>query len=120
MSSSRARWPRSSDSSSAGSPRRSASPCASSTSLRRARAEAALDMLDHTHDPPVSEDVGSMRALIDARIRPLPSGFELPHDAEEPTTKQRLAMLEDFLASPEGRRWQADEDAEDVARLAID
>jgi len=86
----------------------------------RARAEAAFDMLDHTWEPPVDEDVGPMRALIEARMRLLPEGFELPDDHVEITPEERDALLEDFLTSPEGRRWRGDEDAEDVAQLAID
>ena len=86
----------------------------------RARAEAAFDMLDHTWDPPVGEDVRPMRALIEARVGLLPGGFELPDEYVEITPEERDALLEDFLASPEGRRWRGDEDAEDVARLAID
>jgi hypothetical protein len=86
----------------------------------RARAEAAFYMLDHTWDPPVNEDVGPMRALIEARLRLLPEGFELPDVYVEVTPEERDALLEDFLSSPEGRRWRGDEDAEDVAQLAID
>lgn len=86
----------------------------------RARIEDALDMLDHTFDPPVGEDVHAMRALIDARLRLLPSGFELPETHVEVTLEERDALLEDFLASAEGRRWRGDDDAEYAARLAID
>ena len=86
----------------------------------RARVEAALYMLDHTYDPPVSEDLRPMRALLDARMRRLPDGFELPDDSEELTPEQREALLADFLISPEGRRWHGDEEAEEVARMAID
>ena len=86
----------------------------------RARVEAALYMLDHTFDPPVSEDVHELRALTDARMRLLPGGFELPDTYVEVTPAEREALLADFLASAEGRRWRGDEDAEDVARLAID
>lgn len=86
----------------------------------RARVEAALYLLDHTYDPPVSEDVRPMRALIDARMRTLPEGFELPEDHVEVTPDERDALLDDFLSSPEGQRWRGDEDAEDVAQLAID
>ena len=87
----------------------------------RARAEAAFTMLDHTWDPPVNEDVRSLRrALIDARLRLLPEGFELSDDHVEATPAEREALLDDFLSSPEGRRWRGDEDAEDVAHLAIE
>jgi hypothetical protein len=86
----------------------------------RARAEAAFDMLDHTWGAPVDEDVGPMRALIEARLRLLPEGLEVPDDYVEITPEEREALLEDFLSSPEGRRWRGNEDAEDVAQLAID
>ena len=86
----------------------------------RARAEAAFYKLDHTWDPPVTEDVRPMRALIEARLRLLPDGFELPDDYVEVTPEERDAVLEDFLSSPEGHRWRGDEDAEDVAQLVID
>jgi hypothetical protein len=86
----------------------------------RARVEAALYMLDHTYDPPVSDDVRMLRALIDARMRLLPEGFELADDFAEMTPEQRDEMLAEFLASPEGQRWRGDEDAEDVAGTAID
>jgi hypothetical protein len=85
----------------------------------RARIEAALSMLDRTYDPPVGEDVQPARAMIDARVRLLPDGFELPDEALEVTPEQRDALLADFLASPDGKRWRDDEDAEDVVRLAI-
>jgi hypothetical protein len=77
-------------------------------------------MLDHTYEPPVSEDVRPMRALIDARIELLPDGFELADDDEEVHVEERGALLADFLGSPEGEHWRGDEDAEDVAELAID
>jgi hypothetical protein len=86
----------------------------------RARAEAAFDMLDHTWGAPVDEDVGPMRALIEARLRLLPEGLEVPDDYVEVTPKEREALLEDFLSSPEGQCWRGNEDAEDVAQLAID
>jgi hypothetical protein len=86
----------------------------------RARAEAAFYMLDHTWGAPVDEDVGPMRALIEARLRLLPEGLELPDDDVEVASEEREALLEDFLSSPEGQRWRGIEDAEDVAQLAID
>jgi hypothetical protein len=85
----------------------------------RARVEAALYMLDHAYDPPVNEDVRPMRALIDARMRLLPDGFELPDEYQEVAPAERDVLLADFLAAPEGLRWRGDEDAEDVAGLAI-
>jgi hypothetical protein len=85
----------------------------------RGRVEAALYMLDHILDPPVSEDVRLMRALIQARMRLLPEGFELPDEHRELAPEERDALLADFVDSPEGGRWRGDEDAEDVAHLAI-
>jgi len=86
----------------------------------RARVEAALYMLDHTYDPPVNEDARPLRALVDARMHLLPDGHELPDDVEEVTPQERDTLLADFLSSPDGQRWHGDEDAEDVAQLAID
>jgi hypothetical protein len=86
----------------------------------RARVEAALYMLDHTWDPPVDKDVRALRALVDARLRLLPDGFELPDDHEEVSAEDREQLLADFLAPPEGERWRGVEDAEDVVTMAID
>jgi len=58
----------------------------------RARVEAGLYMLDHTDDPPVDEDVSRLRALIDARIRLLPDGFELPDEYEEMSSEARRSL----------------------------
>ena len=86
----------------------------------RARVDAALYMLDHTYDPPVSEDVRALRALIDARMGLLPDGFELADDFTEITPEERDELLADFLASPEGQRWRGDEDGKDVVSTAVD
>jgi hypothetical protein len=86
----------------------------------RSRIEAALYMLDHTLDPPVNEDVRRLRVLIAARMRLLPDGFELPDDYRQLTPEDREALVDDFLTSPEGQGWDGDEDAEDVAHLAIE
>jgi hypothetical protein len=85
----------------------------------RARIEAALYMLDHTYDPPVDDDVGALRGLIDGRVRQLPDGFELPEAYEELSVEERERLLAEFLTSPEGRRWRGDEGAEDVVETAI-
>jgi hypothetical protein len=86
----------------------------------RARVEAALYMLDHTLDPPVDDDVYSLRALMEARVRLLPEGFALADDYVEYAPTERDALLTDFFASPEGRRWRDDEHAQEIAELAID
>jgi hypothetical protein len=85
-----------------------------------ARVTAALDVLDHTFDPPVDEDVSRLRALIDARIDLLPDGFDLEDEYEEIPRAEREQVLEAFLGSPHGRRWRGDEDAENVFATAID
>lgn len=85
-----------------------------------ARVAAALDVLDHTYDPPVDEDVPRLRALIDARVDQLPVGFVLDEEYEEVPQAERERMLEAFLESSSGQRWRGDEDAEDVVATAID
>ncbi len=86
----------------------------------RARVVAALDVLDHTYDPPVDEDVSRLRALIEARVDLLPDGFQLGDAYEDVPQADRERILGEFLASPHGKRWAGDEHAEDVAATAID
>lgn len=86
----------------------------------RARIEWALEALDETYDPPVSEDVRAMRAFVEARLRALPAGFQLPAEDVPPGPEEREALMADFLTSPEGERWGSDDDAADVVELAID
>ena len=83
------------------------------------RIDDALYMLDHTLDQPVSEDVHPLRALIQARTTLLPEGAA-PPELEAPTPQERARLLMDFLDSPEGQRWRGDQDAEDIASVAID
>jgi hypothetical protein len=86
----------------------------------RARVAVALDVLDHTLEPPVREDVWMLRALVEARLRLLPDGFPRAPEAAQVAPAEREALLAEFLAAPEGARWKADEDAEFVIRHAID
>lgn len=86
----------------------------------RARVEDALEILDHTYDPPVDGDVRTLRALIEARMRLLPAGAVLADEVHEFEPAERERLLADFLDSPEGRRWRGDEDAEDAVATAID
>src|SRR5262249_39239852 len=83
----------------------------------RARIEEALDVLDHTLEPPVDDDVHSLRGMIERRLRGPPGGSHPPATLVE---MPRDALLADFLSSPEGGRWRGDEAAEYVAQLAID
>jgi len=86
----------------------------------RARVERALDMLDRTLDPPVDEDVRSLRALIAARMRTLPASGSAPAEPQEVEQEKCERLLADFLGSSEGGGWRGDEDAEEVAIAAID
>jgi hypothetical protein len=76
----------------------------------RALVEDALYMLDHTDDPPVTEDVHILRALIDARIRVLPVRCERPR---EPSDEERVHL---FVVSPDRERRRGHEEASDVIR----
>jgi hypothetical protein len=86
----------------------------------RARIVAAFDVLDHTYEPPVDEDVSRLRALVEARIDLLPA--RLQHDDEDHDIPQadRERMLNEFLDSTPGKQWAGDEHAEDVVATAID
>ena len=87
----------------------------------RVRVEDALEILDHTFDPPVDEDVRALRALMRARIRTLPE-----RDAEEDEEPERLrpgsasGCSSTSSTRPRASAGAGDEDAEDAARLAID
>jgi hypothetical protein len=86
----------------------------------RVRVEEALDILDHTLDPPVNADVQPLRALMYARMRSLPAGGTVAEEVDEVTPAQRAQLLADFLDSAQGQRWRGDEDAEDLAEIVID
>jgi hypothetical protein len=85
----------------------------------RARVERALDIFEHTLDPPVDDDVGALCAFVDARMTLLPAGTTLPDAYVEVAPEKRERLLSDFLKSSEGRRWCDDEAAEDVVAFAI-
>jgi len=86
----------------------------------RARVEEALEILDHTLEPPVDEDVRPLRAFVKARIRTLPEGGAGREEEPEVTPEEREQLLADFLDSPEGHSRRGDEGAEDIVELAID
>jgi hypothetical protein len=51
----------------------------------RARVQVAREVLDNARDPPVDDDVGILRALVDARLRLLPDGLQRsPHTLSGP------------------------------------
>lgn len=84
-----------------------------------ARIAVAVDMTDHTLDPPVGEDYWSLRALIDARLRALPVGGEEP-TRPEVSIDERERLVQAFRASGEGAPFATDRQALDVVSLAID
>ncbi len=86
----------------------------------RARIEDALEILDHTLDPPVNEDVRPLRALMYARIGTLPEGGAGQDEEPVLTPEERERLHADFLDSPEGLRWRGDADARDIVELAIE
>lgn len=86
----------------------------------RARIEAGFEALDRSPGVAVGEDVWTLRALVEARVRLLPGGFSLPAAPAAVGAEGRDALLADFLAAEEGARWRGDADAEYAARLAID
>ncbi len=65
-----------------------------------ARIGAAIGETDQTWQPPVTEDLRQLRALVLARLEALPKGgvFLVP---EPPDEEEREVLLEEFLASDE-------------------
>lgn len=86
--------------------------------LAAARIRAALELTEMTLGPPLGEDFHALRSLLDARLRLLPEGGEVP-EVPEVSAAERDSLLEAFLRSREGRRFREDEDAADMASLAI-
>ena len=66
----------------------------------RARYEAALDLTDHTLDPPVPEDFEDTRPLVARRMALLPPGGEVP-EVPVPDGEEVEELVEAFLDSPE-------------------
>src|SRR3954454_960896 len=84
-----------------------------------ARIRDGLELTDMTLGAPVSEDYWSLRSLAGARLRALPEDGTLPERREiEPEERQRL--LEEFLASAEGKPWRSDPYAQDAVGFAIE
>ena len=82
------------------------------------RLRAALAATSQAFEPPVSFDFVQLRALIEARIRELPEGWELepvPIMAEP----ERQALVDDFLSSTEAAGLPAD-DEDAPARVAAE
>jgi hypothetical protein len=65
-----------------------------------ARWRAALEMTDRTMDPPTTEDLDHLRALVLARLATVPSDGEVPATREVPGD-ERDKLLTDFLESDE-------------------
>ncbi|MDP9341329.1 MAG: hypothetical protein M3Q23_04280 [Actinomycetota bacterium] len=81
----------------------------------RGRIERALAMTDMTLDPPVADEFFATHALLEARMRALPKGWE-----EEPRPEfgraERDTLVDDFLGSP----WSAGVPNAEQAGLFVD
>lgn len=84
-----------------------------------ARIRAAMELTDTTLGAPVGEDYAALRSLALLRADSLPGG-EVDVDIPELDDADRQRLLADFLASPEGAGVEADTDASEAVRLAID
>lgn len=79
----------------------------------------AIEFTDMTWDPPVEEDYWPGRAVARLRVDQTPQAV-VPEERPEMSEVARDALLDDFLASPEGAGVARDGDAAWVATLAID
>jgi hypothetical protein len=73
------------------------------------RLRAALAVTDQTFEPPLSFDFVQLRALIEARIRELPEGWE-PEAAPLMPEPEREALVDDFLSSAEAADLETDDE----------
>jgi hypothetical protein len=84
-----------------------------------ARLREALAVTDHTVDAAPSLELSSLRSFVNSRVRLLPpSAVVLAR--REIGDAEREALLDDFLSSVEGARFEHVPWAHDVVRLAID
>ena len=81
---------------------------------RTAASSSASNATQTNSSPP------RLRALIEARVDLLPTGFRLGDEYEDIPQAERDWMLAAFLASKPGKRWAGDEHAEDVVATAIE
>jgi len=77
-----------------------------------------MNLTEMTLDPPVSEDYARLRALAMLRADEAPGGARTA-EREELPAKERDALRDEFLASPEGRTFAPDGDEAFAASLAI-
>lgn len=91
-----------------------------SLSEAAARIASAMGETDQSWQPPVTEDLRHLRALLLARLEVLPKGGVFPVP-EPPDEEEREVLLDEFLASDEvvGLVGPDAEDAEDVEHLAF-
>jgi hypothetical protein len=80
---------------------------------------AAIARTDMTWDPPVAEDFWSGRALALLRSDRTPGAVDRPEPTEL-SAEERDRLRDEFLASPEARKFAPDGDEAWVASLAID
>lgn len=86
--------------------------------LAGARMREALWRTERTLDAPVGEDFASLRAIADAHARAIP-GADLGEE-DEVSDAQRDAAFDGFFASAGGKPFAEDNDALELAILAID
>ena len=84
-----------------------------------ARWRAAFEMTDMTLEPPTTEDLDQMRALVLARLTRMPSGGRVPQPPPVDEA-ERDRLLSQFLESDETiGLWHDDEEEEAVCHLAM-
>jgi hypothetical protein len=71
--------------------------------VARAEVEAAIEQGARTYPQPVTDTWPAVRPLVEWLVRMLPAGGE-PRRAEEWSEEELTALLEDFFASPYGRK----------------
>lgn len=84
-----------------------------------AQIHAAMGLTELTWDPPVSEEYAALRALAILRADAVP-GLASLQERGAMSAAERDALRDEFLSTPEARRFAADGDEAFAASLAID
>jgi hypothetical protein len=85
-----------------------------------ARLREALAAADRALDTPTDIELSALRAFVNSRLRMLPPAAVGLGSTVEIGDAEREALLDEFLSSPEGERFERSPWAHDVVRLAID